>query len=344
MEDMNIEEVREILFAKMKNLENPREILRAAELRDLYKEIPKLANDQRKNFGIKINELKNDLEQEIALRESAILDAEVETLDITAPFDISRKDFVAAKPKLETANKGNIHPLMSELKIVVDIFARMGFESHESRQLDDDYHMFTSLNFPPDHPARDGYDTFRTEENFIPPAHTSTMQNRVLREGCEKLKQGKPIAAISYGRVFRNEDADVTHDHTFHQVEGVFVSRDASLAEMLGTLREFFESYYRQKLKIKTQPAYFPFTEPSLEFAIEKPESLGGGGKGGEWLEMLGCGMIHPNVLREAGIDPREYRGFAWGGGLERLVMLKYGIEDLRHFESGKLAFLKEFK
>ena len=201
--------------------------------------------------------------------------------------------------------------------------------------------MFTTLNFPENHPARDGYDTFRTEEGFVSPAHTSTMQNRILIAGREQLEAGGKIATISCGRVFRNEDIDPTHEHTFYQYEGVYVSEDASLAEMLGTLRGFYETYYGQKLKIKTQPAYFPFVEPGLEFAIEKPAALGG--KPGEWLEMLGCGMIHPNVLKAAGIDSAKYRGFAWGGGIERLVMLKYGIEDLRHFESGKLAFLRKF-
>ncbi|MDB5186774.1 MAG: pheS, partial [Candidatus Saccharibacteria bacterium] len=176
---------------------------------------------------------------------------------------------------------------------------------------------------------------------FIPPAHTSTMQNRILKAGKAKLEAGGQIAAVSYGRVFRNEDVDATHEHTFYQCEGVFVSDDATLGQMLGTLRSFFEVYYGQKLKIKTQPAYFPFVEPGLEFAIEKPAALGG--KPGDWLEMLGCGMIHPNVLRAADIDPEKYRGFAWGGGIERLVMLKYGIEDLRHFESGKLQFLRKF-
>jgi phenylalanyl-tRNA synthetase alpha chain len=201
--------------------------------------------------------------------------------------------------------------------------------------------MFGALNFPEGHPARDGYDTFRTEEGYIPPAHTSTMQNRVLRDGKARLEAGGQIASISYGRVFRNEDVDPTHEHTFYQQEGVFVSETASLAQMLGTLRAFFEEYYGQKLAIKTQPAYFPFVEPGLEFLIEKPAQLGG--KGGDWLEMLGCGMIHPNVLRAADIDPEKYRGFAWGGGVERMIMLKYGIEDLRHFESGKLAFLRKF-
>jgi len=339
---MDIEEIRETLFAKMNDLENPREILRDESFRDLAKEIPKLPPNERGDFGKKLNELKQDLIREIELRENAAADQKVEPLDITAPFDISRKNVSAKKPQLGFATDGTIHPLMRELATVVDIYTRMGFHCQENYQLDDDFHMFEALNFPANHPARDGYDTFRTEENFIPPAHDTAMDNRLLSRNREQLATRGYIAELAYGRVFRNEDADVTHDHTFYQYDGVFVSRTANLSQLLGVLRAFFEAYYRQKLKIKTQPSYFPFTEPSLEFAIEKPEVLGG--KGGEWLEMLGCGMLHPNVLKSAGIDPQQWRGFAWGGGLERLVMLKYGIEDLRHFESGKLTFLREFK
>ncbi|MDR0957275.1 MAG: phenylalanine--tRNA ligase subunit alpha, partial [Candidatus Nomurabacteria bacterium] len=147
---------------------------------------------------------------------------------------------------------------------------------------------------------------------------------------------------VTLGRTFRNEDVDVTHEHTFYQWDGVFVSKTASLSQMMATIREFFESFYGEKLNIGTQPASFPFTEPSMEFMIERPASIGG--KAGDWLEMLGCGMIHPNVLKMAGIDPTEYHGFAWGGGFDRLIMLKYGIEDIRHLESGRLKFLKEFK
>ena len=143
------------------------------------------------------------------------------------------------------------------------------------------------------------------------------------------------------GRVFRNEDVDATHEHTFYQCEGVYVSPDCTMGQMLGILREFFEKYYGQKLNIRTQPGYFPFTEPSLEFMIEKPRDLGG--KKGDFLEMLGCGMIHPNVLKMAGIDPSKYHGFAWGGGVDRLVMLKYGLPDVRYFESGNLKFLRKF-
>ena len=231
---------------------------------------------------------------------------------------------------------------MVELDRVVSIYQMMGFDVMESRQLDDEYHMFDSLNFPKEHPARDGYDTFRTGEGFIPPAHTSTMQNRALKKYKYKLDEGKNIAVVVPGRVYRNEDVDATHEHTFYQCEGVYVSRDCTMGQMLGILREFFEKYYEQKLNIRTQPGYFPFTEPSLEFMIEKPKSLGG--KKGDFLEMLGCGMIHPNVLKMAGIDPAVYHGFAWGGGIDRLVMLRYGLTDVRFFESGNLNFLRNFK
>lgn len=332
----SIEDVRKNLLAKIAVVDVPRDILRSSELKGLYSQLTSLAPEKRSEFGKSVNDLKVELEVAIVSRETELDNAEIETLDVSAPWDVN-----AGPVELLPTEQGTQHPLTRELDVVIDIFTRMGFEAIESRQIDDDFHMFGSLNFPENHPARDGYDTFRTAEGLIAPAHTSTMQNRILKMGKEKLEAGGQIAAISYGRVFRNEDVDTTHEHTFHQVEGVFVSEKATLGDMLGVLRAFFESYYGQTLKIKTQPGYFPFVEPGLEFMIEKPAALGG--KEGEWLEMLGCGMIHPNVLRAANIDPEKYQGFAWGGGVERLVMLKYGIEDLRHFESGKLAFLRKF-
>ncbi len=332
----SVDQIQKKLTLAIADSTSPGEVLRSSELKGLYAQLPKLPAGERAAYGQKINALKKHLENEIEKREEALQAADLEPIDVTAPFDVN-----SPLPDLLPTSQGAIHPLNTELARVIDIFTRMGFAAVESRQLDDDYHMFTSLNFPENHPARDGYDTFRTSEGYVPPAHTSTMQNRILQAGKKDLEAGGQIAAISYGRVFRNEDVDATHEHTFYQVEGVFVSSDANMSQMLGTLRSFFETYYGQQLKTKTQPAYFPFVEPGLEFAIEKPAALGG--KPGEWLEMLGCGMIHPNVLREAGIDPKKYRGFAWGGGVERLVMLKYGIEDLRHFESGKLAFLRKF-
>ena len=301
-----------------------------------YAKIKEIPAEKRSEFGKQINEKKQAILAQIAEAEAAALETEVESLDITAPCGLNGN-----MPELLHATDGSQHPLMTELDRVIAIYQSMGFDIVESRQLDDEYHMFDSLNFTKGHPARDGYDTFRTEEGFIPPAHTSTMQHRVLKAYKHKLDEGEVIAVAVPGRVYRNEDVDATHEHTFYQCEGVYVSKTCTLGNMLGILREFFEKYYGQKLNIKTQPGYFPFTEPSLEFLIEKPKALGG--KGGDWLEMLGCGMIHPNVLKMAGIDPTKYQGFAWGGGIDRLAMLRHGLGDVRHFESAKLDFLKEF-
>lgn len=310
------------------------------ELKDLnaeYAKIKDVPKEKRSEFGKELNARKMDLLDKIMKAEEARTDAEVEALDITAPC-APNEDL----PELYSTLGGSRHPLMVELDRVREIYQMMGFDVVESRQLDDEYHMFDSLNFPKEHPARDGYDTFRTEEGFIPPAHTSTMQNRVLKQFKHNLDEGKAIAVVVPGRVYRNEDVDATHEHTFYQCEGVYVSPECTMGQMLGILREFFEKYYEQKLNIRTQPGYFPFTEPSLEFMIEKPKSLGG--KKGDFLEMLGCGMIHPNVLKMAGIGPSKYHGFAWGGGIDRLVMLRYGLKDVRNFESGNLNFLRNFK
>ena len=307
-----------------------------SELKSLgaeYAKIKDLPPEERKAFGQKINQKKQDLLKKIADLEAAAESESLEPIDLTAP--------AAPNSPLPTFKTGSKHPLMAELDRVVEIYRNMGFNVMEARQLDDEFHMFESLNFPEGHPARDGYDTFRTAEGFIPPAHTSTMQHRALlkyKKDLDDPSKGQ-IAVVIPGRVYRNEDVDATHEHTFYQCEGIFVSKDATLGQLLGTWKDFFENYYGQKLDIRTQPGYFPFTEPSLEFMIEKPASLGGKG----WLEMGGCGMIHPNVLKMAGIDPAVYKGFAWGGGIDRLVMLRYGLSDVRYFESGKLNFLEEF-
>lgn len=304
------------------------------ELKNLnaeYAKIKTLPPAERGEFGRTMNAKKQALLEKIAAAEEASASANVAPIDISAP--------TAPNQPLPVIKRGTKHPLMVELDNVINIYASMGFDVMESCQLDDEFHMFDSLNFPEGHPARDGYDTFRTRENFIPPAHTSTMQHRALLKYKHKLDEGGQIAVAIPGRVFRNEDADATHEHTFYQCEGVFVSKDANMGQLFGILKHFFEAYYGQKLNIKTQPGYFPFTEPSAEFLIEKPACLGGKG----WLEMGGCGMIHPNVLKMAGIDPEVYHGFAWGGGIDRLAMLKYGLSDVRYFESGKLEFLEEF-
>jgi phenylalanyl-tRNA synthetase alpha chain len=286
----------------------------------------------------------------VAKHEAEATSAKVQSIDVTAPIDINTP--ADKHPRLLTADSGSRHPLMTEIENIADIFYRMGFAVASSRQLDDDYHMFTSLNFPEGHPARDDYDTFTTVETdkngkrFIAPAHTSTMQNRLLKKYKKNLSEGRPIAVVIPDRVFRNEDVDARHEHTFHQIEGIYVDKSIHAGHLVATIRVFLQDFYQRELKVKIQPFYFPFTEPSFEFAASCPfcEEKGcnicsytG------WMELGGCGMIHPNVLKMAGIDPTEHTGFAWGFGIERLVMLRHNIEDIRHFQSGKLDFLRQF-
>ena len=340
-ENSRVAEVAELLKSRLNKLDTKADILKAVELKALYAEIPTLPAEERAGFGQEINKLKQELES-LAGEQHGVAHA-LKPIDVTAPFDANVP--ADKRPGLLSSELGSRHPLMTELDSILDIFYRMGFTAVESRQIDDDYHMFESLNFPEGHPARDDYDTFMTEEGLIAPAHTSTMQNRVLQQHKAQLKKGQDIRVVIPGRVFRNEDLDATHEHTFYQLEGVYVGRGINTGHLIATLKAFLEEYYQQELKVKTQPYYFPFTEPSFEFAISRPESLRKGNRTeDDWLELLGCGMVHPNVLKMAGIDPNEYTGFAWGVGIDRLVLMKYGIEDIRHFESGKLEFLRQFK
>lgn len=233
-----------------------------------------------------------------------------------------------------------------------DILQRMGFRVYESREIDDQYHMFETLNFPKGHPARDDYDTFMTVEKdsdgepLIAPAHTSTMQNRIMKELRGNLDKGEPIAATSIDRTFRNEDLDARHEHTFYQCEGIYVAKGVHVGMLVATLKAFLEDYFEREIEARINPFYFPFTEPSFEFSLGCPFCDKKGcsvcSQSG-WIELLGCGMIHPNVLKAADIDPNVYTGFAWGVGVERLIMMKHNIEDIRHFQSAKLDFLRQF-
>jgi phenylalanyl-tRNA synthetase alpha chain len=347
-QNSRIATVADLLQARFAELPDKSEILKAVELRALYAEIPTLPPEERGAFGKEINQLKTDLEQMVVAHQEA---AEVlPPIDISAPFDMNLP--AGSRPELLSAAHGSQHPLTQELAEVLNIFYRMGFTAIESRELDDDWHMFTSLNFPEGHPARDDYDTFMTTQTdkngkpLIAPAHTSTMQNRVLSQFKDNLAHDQPIAVLLPGRVFRNEDLDARHEHTFYQFEGVYVDKGIHAGNLMATFKTFLSEYYQQDIEIMSQPFYFPFTEPSFELALSCPFCQKKGCRVcsySGWIELLGMGMIHPRVLGMAGIDPAEYTGFAWGCGLERLVMMKYGIEDIRHFESGRLSFLKQF-
>lgn len=333
------------LQSRYERLTDKAEIMKAPELKALFDQIRTLPGEQRASFGQEVNALRVSLQQKVDV--AAEQAEQLPPLDVTAPVDVN-----ADATDMLAHRKGTTHPLTQEIEAIVSIFERMGFVAEESREIDDQYHMFETLNFPKGHPARDDYDTFMTVETdkdgdpLIAPAHTSTMQNRTLVKYRENLARGEAIAAIVPDRVFRNEDLDARHEHTFYQVEGMYVAKGVHAGMLIATLQEFLEEYYGQKLQVRVNPFYFPFTEPSFEFALSCPfcEQKGCSVCSHEgWIELLGCGMIHPNVLKAADIDPNEYTGFAFGCGIDRLVMMKYGIEDVRHFESAKLDFLEQF-
>lgn len=344
-----INQVGQDLIKSIHQLKNKADIFKDIRYKALVDEIKTIPAEDRSSYGKSLNELKKQLEEVILSSQNQKSESK-DQIDVTAPFDSNMNK---TSINLLPAENGSIHPASQEIKIITDIFNEMGFMVQESMEIDDDFHMFGSLNFPEDHPARDDFDTFVTvqkdQENkpLVAPAHTSTMQNRILSENREQLiNQNKPIAYVVPGRVFRNEDVDARHEHTFYQLEGIYVSKNVTVSNLLTTLKDFISSYYQKDIKIKTQPVYFPFTEPSFEFASSCPYCQQAGCKVCSytgWIELLGCGMIHPNVLKMAQIDPSIYNGFAFGLGILRFVMLKYNIEDIRHFHSSKLTFLRQF-
>ena len=348
-QDERLQNIAKTLKKRIVETSNNPDVLRSVELRALFDELKTLPGDQKAAFGKQLNMLRQDLTAQIkALKDS---EEALPPIDVTAPFDINIKP--SEMPSLLPAEHGSRHPINTEFEKVLDIFYRMGFTVLESREIDNDFNMFEALNFPEGHPARDDYDTFVTVQKdqkgqpLIAPAHTSTMQNRALKKFKSNLEEGNSIAVVIPGRVFRNEDLDARHEHTFNQLEGIYVAENVNVGNLISTIKIFLQEYYGKKLDVRTQPFYFPFTEPSFEFTMSCPfcdtKGCGVCSHSG-WIEIMGCGMIHPNVLKNAGIDSNKYTGFAWGVGIERLVMMKYGIEDIRHFESGKLEFLRQFK
>ncbi len=343
----DITAVRGELLTRFATLERKRDILKAPELHTLLKSIASVPQEQRAERGAAINALRQELQAMVESSETVT--KQLLPIDVTAPMDVN-----ANVPTLIAATQGTQHPLTQEIQKISTIFNQMGYEVEDSREIDDQYHMFEALNFPKGHPARDDYDTFMTVETdadgdpLVAPAHTSTMQQRVLSARKQQLADGEAIAVVIPDRVFRNEDLDARHEHTFYQIEGVYVAQNVNVGNLIATLQTFLQTYYGKKLDVRFNPFYFPFTEPSFEFSLscpfcegENPTCKVCSGEG--WIELIGCGMIHPNVLRAADIDPNTYTGFAFGCGIDRLVMMKYQIEDIRHLESAKLDFLEQF-
>jgi len=297
---------------------------------DLFKDFKDVPNELKKEVGQKMNQLKNaaaDRIDELKLELSS-------NREVSVGVDLS----LPGEPK----NLGSRHPISLVRNEIAEIFKRIGFVISEGPEIEDDWHVFSALNFPEEHPARDMQDTFFIEKNpdVLLRTHTSSVQVRVMDH------QKPPIRTLSPGRVFRNEAISARAHCIFHQVEGLYIDKDVSFADLKQTLLYFAKEFFGEKSEIRLRPSYFPFTEPSAEVDISCSLC---GGKGCNvckytgWLEILGCGMVDPNVLESSGIDSKVYSGYAFGMGIERIAMLKYGIKDLRMFFENDKRFMEQF-
>lgn len=304
-------------------------------LKDLFGAFKSVPNEQKKEFGRQLNELKNLAQEKISDLKSAVSDQEEEDgsiNDLTLPGNYKEL--------------GARHPISLVRQEIIDIFAGIGFSISEGPEVEDDWHNFTALNFPEEHPARDMQDTFfvenkNGEEDLVLRTHTSSVQVRIMEAG------KPPIRTISPGKVFRNEAISARSHCIFHQVEGLYIDKGVSFADLMQTLQYFASELFGPKAKIRMRPSYFPFTEPSAEVDVWwglENESDYRITKGTGWLEIMGCGMVDPNVLINCGIDPNEYSGYAFGMGIERIAMNRYGIDDIRMFFENDIRFLRQFK
>jgi phenylalanyl-tRNA synthetase alpha chain len=305
---------------------------RKGALAQIGKDMGKLAPEERARIGRLLNEVKQKLEERFEKKKAwfeeqalaARLDAE--WLDVTLPAP-------GARP-------GALHPLTQIQKELEDLFTSLGFAVVDGPEVETEWYNFDALNIPPTHPARDAQDTFWLENGLLLRTHTSPVQVRAME------RFGAPLRIIAPGRVFRNEEVDASHEHTFYQLEGMMVDRDVSIAHMLYFMKTLLEAIFRREVTVRLRPGFFPFVEPGFELDIQCL-LCGGAGcpvcKQSGWVELLPCGLVHPNVLRAGGIDPDQWNGFAFGLGLTRLVMMRYAIDDIRLLQSGDLRFLGQF-
>ena len=340
MLDQSIQELLSRSLGRIESAQTPAELEavrvealgRKGALAAFSKDMGKLAPEERKRIGMVLNEAKQRLESAYEIREQAFaadalrarLDAE--WLDLTLP---------APPPR-----RGHLHPITRIQRELEDLFVSLGFTVLDGPEVETDYYNFDALNIPGDHPARDMQDTFWLDGGHLLRTHTSPVQVR----GMERL--GPPLRMIAPGRVFRNESVDASHEHTFYQLEGMMVDRNVSVSNLIYFMKTLLTAIFHREATVRLRPGYFPFVEPGFELDIQCL-ICGGPGcpvcKQSGWVELLPCGLVHPNVLRQSGIDPAEWGGFAFGLGLTRLVMMRYGIDDIRHLQGGDLRFLEQF-
>lgn len=303
------------------------------ELSQLLRGMGQVAPEERPKVGQLINDARNSIEERIKARMDQVREAEKarrlaeEAIDVTLPA--------------RTVARGAIHPLAQTQKRIMDIFVGMGFTVTEGPEIELDYYNFELMNTPKNHPARDAQDTFYITDNILLRTHTSPVQARTM------LSQKPPIRIICPGRVFRADEVDATHSPVFHQVEGLVIDKNVTMANLKGTLDEFARQMYGEGIGTRFRPSFFPFTEPSAEVDVQCAACKGKGCricKGTGWIEILGAGMVNPHVLEMCGIDPEEYTGFAFGMGIERITNLKYNITDMRQLYENDRRFIEQFR
>jgi phenylalanyl-tRNA synthetase alpha chain len=297
----------------------------------LLKGLGQLAPEERPAAGARINVVKQELQALIGARKQALESAALESRLATERIDVTLPG--------RGQSPGSLHPVTRTMERMEDFFGAIGFEVVEGPEIEDDYHNFEALNIPAHHPARAMHDTFYVDQHTVLRTHTSPVQVRVMES------REPPLRIICPGRVYRC-DSDLTHTPMFHQVEGLLVDEESSFADLKGIIEEFLQVFFERDLAVRFRPSYFPFTEPSAEVDIQCVNCSGAGCRVCSqtgWLEIMGCGMVHPRVFEYSGIDPENYSGFAFGMGVERLAMLRYGVNDLRLFFENDLRFLEQF-
>ena len=300
-------------------------------LTDLLKGLGKLSAEERPAAGAEINKAKQQVQQAITLRKDTLAEAAIqeklksERIDVTLPG--------------RNVEEGGLHPVTMVKQRIESFFKSVGYDVVEGPEIEDDYHNFEALNIPQHHPARAMHDTFYFDPNILLRTHTSPVQVRTMEQ------REPPFRIICPGRVYR-VDSDLTHTPMFHQIEGLLIDKESSFADLKGTIVEFLQVFFEKELKVRFRPSYFPFTEPSAEVDVQCVQCAGKGCRvcsNTGWLEVMGSGMVHPRVLEYSGIDPEEYSGFAFGMGVDRFAMLRYGVDDLRLFFDNDLRFLRQF-
>lgn len=323
---MNVVEIRDLALAQVSSAENHTKLEetrvallgRKGSITTMLRSLGELPKDQRPIVGAQVNAAKHSIEEAIAVRRE-----ELDTISSNTP----KLDAVDITLPGRTQHRGSLHPITQTFNAIEEIFVRSGYDVVHGPEIEDDYHNFEALNIPEHHPARAMHDTFYLTDGMVLRTHTSPVQVRTMES------QNPPIRIICPGRVYRR-DFDRTHTPMFHQVEGLVVDKSISFADLKGTVTSFIEAFFERKVELRFRPSYFPFTEPSAEVDV-----MGEDG----WSEVMGCGVVHPNVLSMSAIDPREYSGFAFGFGVDRLAMLKFGVTDLRVLFDNDIRFLQQF-